>query len=161
MQTHILRVRTKTHWLGARWTPDDSGKSIRKFERDQKGLWKIDASHWLWAMSEAATYNGLPRKWADKVRLPAAIPLPTLRLFIRKYRIGENPKEKQAVHEAISPNTIITFPIYAFDLEESTGSPGATKEEIYKVFSVIGEIIGLSPWGNSYGYGRFVVLPSQ
>jgi hypothetical protein len=32
-----------------------------------------------------------------------------------------------------------------------------TKEEVKECFTIIGESIGLSPWGSKFGYGRFIV----
>lgn len=159
----LLRCRLTRPFLGARRTKD----GIRVFDINvinNKKYLEVDTIQWRWALREAFDSLGLvPEVDLDYVRLPADILSPTIRTYSRAW----NPKNPvcRETFECYQAGTVITFPIFILgELEQKsfngisiTASRPPTREEIEKSFSIIGESIGLSPWGSKFGYGRFIV----
>lgn len=61
----------------------------------------------------------------------------------------------------IDVGTVLTFKLLVpGDPEPGTQSRGRTPTELEltRIFETIGEMLGISPWGSRFGYGRFKVV---
>lgn len=111
-------------------------------------------------MQEAFDSMGLiPAVDIDYLRLPAEIVAPTIRTYKRTWE-----SRSEESFECFQAGTVITFPVFILaELEQRNfngiqlNSRPPTKEEVKECFTIIGESIGLSPWGSKFGYGRFIV----
>lgn len=122
-------------------------------------MWEIDQLQWRWAMNEALAAMGIAdQTTADFIRLPLYIQCPKVNYYERAYRSeGERKKE---VFESFRGGSIFTIPVTILRNKENEHDAGIrppTKEEALKMFSIIGEDVGISPWGSKFGYGRFYV----
>lgn len=141
---------------------------MRTFDRqklDGVEYLELDNAQWRWALREAFQSMGLiPEVDLDYLRLPVSIKMPTIRMYVRVW----DPKSKKnnECFESIQAGAVITIPVFILsELEQSSqfngiqiGSRAPTKEEVIQAFRIIGESIGLSPWGSKFGYGRFNLL---
>lgn len=104
----------------------------------------------------------LDKSDVDYVRLPTRIVMPKTHLYVRVLD-RQNP-DKRNTFESIQAGTVVSFPILILGQLESQNkldlfkSRPPTVEEVKQCFSIIGEDIGLSPWGSKFGYGRFILL---
>lgn len=124
---------------------------------------KVNTAQWRWAMKEALDSMGiLAETGIDYVRLPIKLKAPS----IRYYSLRGSSKEggRNTVHECFQAGTVLTIPVFVLSvLEGSDGMAGLfnqrppTEKEVVECFSIIGECIGLSPWGSKSGFGRFSV----
>lgn len=155
-----LRLRVTKPWLGDRRTKD-----TRNFDTDKIGdkvYLSLDLVMWRWALKEALDSIGiLAQTDIDFIGLPAMIPSPQLRMY-RRIWDPKNPN-KQEMFQCIQTGTVLTIPITIFSalpdnpMAEALKLRPPTEEELKKCFAVIGESIGLSPFGSRFGYGRFIV----
>lgn len=123
-----------------------------------------DCAQWKWAVRQAFEVMGLiPEVDPDYVKLPVTIKAPTMRLYSRAW----NPKNstQRETFWCFQQGTVLTFPILILsELETEARNQGfvvssrpPTKEEVLECFKIVGEDIGLSPWGSKFDYGRFTV----
>lgn len=159
-KTVTLKLRITRPWLAERKLKD-----IRKFDVDTVGdklFMSLDLVRWRWAIKEALDGIGvLGETDIDYIGLPASIPAPSFRLYKRIW----DPKDpgKQELFQCIPSGTVLTIPLVIFSslpdnpMAAYLGLRPPTEEEIRKCFSVIGESIGLSPFGSRFGYGRFIL----
>jgi len=138
-----------------RTTPGNTG--------DRESLLLIEQEVWRWAMLDAIESLNLGVD-VNTIHLPPGIRMPTLFLFERKYRTRPRPplnqsKEKTSKHEMIRENSILGFRINISSPRPSDRetAPPPTMGDLEKIYNHIGEYIGLSPFGNQFGYGRFHV----
>lgn len=155
-----LRLRVKTPWLGER-----RAKDIRQFDISKIGdktYLFLDLVRWRWAIKEALDCMGILKDTdIDYIGLPATIPAPAIRMYKRRWD-NKNPQH-QEMFQCIQANTIITIPITILSslpdnpMAAALGTRPPTEEELIRCFAIIGESIGLSPFGSRFGYGRFDV----
>lgn len=154
----VIKCKLTTPFLGAR-----RKEKMRVFDINTVGdkkYFKIDNPQWRWALREAFGSMGLiPTVDIDYIRLPAEIQAPAIRTY---KRLWESRNEES--FECFQAGTVITFPVFILtELEQRNfngiqiSSRPPTKEEVKECFEIIGESIGLSPWGSKFGYGRFIV----
>jgi hypothetical protein len=121
---------------------------------------------WRWWMASAspdgAAFIG------RCVRQPREIVLPTLHLYERSYL--ERGKERRSVsHESIRKGTVLRFTFFvgieptdeeAHSIESVVGNLSEDRllALVKKTFDNLGNLIGISPWGSSKGFGRFDVV---
>lgn len=159
-----LKMKIVTPFLGDIRTGKDSRKlNIKRVIDDDYWLPKI--AQWRWAFSAAIESMGLDQAVdVDYVRFPAKIKSPKIRVYSRAYE--RNNPDATDMFECFSAGTVITFNVFvlgSLEVEssvESTKRP-PTKDEIIQAFKIIGESIGLSPWGSKFDYGRFEILTSD
>ena len=160
-----IKFRVTSKFLGSknthtgiwrfRTTSGESGES--------DDLLLIEQEVWRWAMLDAIESLNLEVD-VNMIHLPPGIRLPTLFLFERHYRTRPRPpsnqsKEKTSKHEMIRENSILGFKMNISSPrpgDRETAAP-PTIGDLEKIFNHIGEYIGLSPFGNHFGYGRFHV----
>ncbi|MEG1542924.1 MAG: hypothetical protein RR382_00170 [Tannerellaceae bacterium] len=122
---------------------------------------RTDQKLWSWAFREGAEIAGFMGECdLDLVRLPAFIKSPSTCFYDRVWD-KKNPRGRERF-EAIREGTSLTFYVTILSSQEPGGHQlivqrPPTREEIMDAFRIIGEHIGLSPFGSKFGYGRFVV----
>ena len=157
-----IRIKVTRPFLGARWS-----QGVKTFDMEEKDGVKYfipDNSQWRWALKEAlGSLNLVPEVDPDYVRLPVSILAPTVRRYSRAWD-PKNPTKRED-YESFQAGTVITFPVFILSQLEQPVFNGIriesrppTKDELINCFKIIGENIGLSPWGSKFGYGRFIVI---
>ena len=140
--------------------------STRKLSKKTVGntvYWLPKVTQWRWALKEAFNSMGLLTQTSvDFVRLPTRIVCPSTYMYSRAY--GGRDVDKKEMFESFRSGTVLTFNVFILSsLEQSNiminfPQRPPTVEETVKAFSIIGEDIGLSPWGSKFDYGRFTVV---
>lgn len=161
-----LRIKVTSQFLGNKM---DTARHVMRFDTKYKGKelwWKPDLEQWRWAMVEAldslSDSNQLMSDVdVDFVSFSTLIKAPTIRRFTRS-QTSRNPLRNQEF-ESFGVGTVLTIPVFLLGCMEKDRLGRAqvrppTPEELRKCFEIIGQNLGLSPWGNIYGYGRFDVL---
>ena len=159
-----LKIKLTSKMLGDQRTRDN----IRRFDRPAalQGDIRMDIPRWHWAIREAFSSLQLDEVDHRKILMEHRLKSPRVDLYVRKWtqenkRTGakENCRE---MFENIREGAELTLQVLVTDElspeELDVGLRAPTPEELTKVFSVIGELVGISPWGNNFGYGRFTVL---
>jgi hypothetical protein len=134
-----LNIEVKKHWLAA----DKSDVGIRKFRRTTSGLVELPDMLWRNTIHAAAMELGISIE-KDSFRFPEGVAVDT-----SEYERVYNRINKERF-ESIEPGTVIRLRLL---LETE-----ADQETMLRVMDLCGELYGLSPWGNKFGYGRFTVL---
>lgn len=158
-----ITCRLDTPFLGDLHSRDRILRFDTSTDSDGTVWLHTNMAQWRWALKEAMDSMGiLAESNIDYVRLPVKIKAPTVRLYSRRRssRDGKAPD----THQCFQAGTVITFSVFLLtNLEESGGCSELfnqrppTEEELVECFKVIGECIGLSPWGSKTGFGRFTV----
>jgi hypothetical protein len=146
-----IKIRLTQPMLGQQRDPS----GIRRFTRTSAAALAIDHERWIWAFNEAA--KALHLEVDTSALHPSdGIASPTIVLYNRKWvdRKSGSERQRQEMFESVRKGTVLTFRLAV------TGSqllPAPTPDEVKALFSYIGEFIGISQWGNRFGYGRFTV----
>jgi hypothetical protein len=152
-----VKIRLTRHMLGQQRTTD----GVRRFTRvrsDDNRI-SLDLQHWSWAFREAASSLHLPVN-ISTLYPAAGIAVPTLVMYTRRWstKTADGRERPQSeMFEAIREGTVLTFQIVSSAGPEKQDGPAADPEQIKALLNFIGEYIGISQWGNKYGYGRFRV----
>lgn len=131
----------------------------------EEDYWLPKIAQWRWAFSSAIESMGLAQTVnIDFIRFPARIKSPKIRIYSRAYE--RNNPDATDMFECFSAGTVITFTIFVLGSLEveamvSENKRPPTREEIIQAFEIVGESIGLSPWGSKFDYGRFEILTSE
>lgn len=150
-----LKIRLDKAFLGKQCTREQ----IRRFHKTKAGEIGIDADQWAWALREAAVSLRLDATVdLDCIRFEEGFRSPSLGLYVRKWH--EKGKKRQEMFESIRENTILTMDVlitsvYADQIASSKAPP--TGEQFTSLMNFAGKMIGLSPWGSKFGFGRFHV----
>ena len=155
-----MRLRLRTPLLGNQQTPEN----VRRFVRDdafRPPRLKVDLAQWYWAVGqamEALGYSGLDQ---FAVRFEDSMQAPKLQLYVRRWSDTKRGDREQEMFESIGKGTILTFHPLLLSTQEPSQAESRrippTPEELRKVMSCVGDMLGLSPWGSKFGYGRFTV----
>lgn len=147
----------------------DGTRALNTYEKDKLKYFLPDIIQWRWALNQAFESTGLIEDSVlDFIRLPQRIVAPQIYLYSR-VRDKKNPNNRE-MFESFRTGTVISFPVFILSTLETTTAlqdnyPEShrppTKEELIQCFSLVGDQIGLSPWGSNYGYGRFDVLTAD
>lgn len=150
-----LKMRLTSPWLGQQRT----NQHVRRFRREKDGRLMIDTAQWQWALQEAAEALHIEDIDIATIRTESGFDAPTLQLFNRRYSHKGKPHEE--MFESIRENTILTFNILVTKplpiVGESNGQRQPDIDELNKLFGFVGKMIGLSPWGTRFGFGKFTV----
>lgn len=155
------KVKVTSSWLGSERTV----QQVRRFERDShtKKL-KLDLAQWNWAVNQAVESLCMSDVDVSAIRFPVHLDPPSLELLVRRWSHLNKGEQKESF-ESIRAGTHLTFDVLlASSREPAAGTGGKndarppTRAEYEKIMKFIGEHVGLSPWGNRMGYGRFELL---
>jgi len=139
-------------------------EGVRRFDRAKafNSHIQLDVAQWLWAIQSAMTAIHMEELDAQAIRLPLTIDAPAIDLYTRKWMDGRTKKQKRESFEAIKGGAVITIDVVL--LEEPDPADGSTRfiqtptiDEFRKLMTFVGKMLGLSPWGSRFGYGRFSV----
>lgn len=151
----LLEVKLKltSEMLGCDRRPD----GVRRFIRTPNGNIKIGIEHWDWAFREAA--SSLRREIDTGCLHPnEGIPCPSLCLYQRQFPDKKKPTHvRKEPFEAVSRNCVLTFKIALTEPRDPARVP-PTVGDVIDMFGFIGEFLGISQWGNQFGFGRFTVI---
>jgi hypothetical protein len=146
-----LRLKLTSAYLGNKNTREH----VRKFDRTPEGLIRIDKALWLWAFQEALEAF----QWFDidssciRMELTEA---PATILYNRRWRQGDQALTEK--FEAISKGGILGFRVLILNRSEAPAKRPPSLDEFRALLNTIGQMIGVSPWGSKFEYGRFLVL---
>lgn len=146
-----IKLRLTSPLLGQQRDPS----GIRRFTRTHNKALAIDLERWIWAFNEAAEALHLG-VLTDALHPSDGIASPTLDLHHRHWvdRKSGREQQKSEMFECVRKGTVLTFRI-AVTCKDKLPPP--TQEQLKAMFNYIGEFIGISQWGNRFGYGRFTV----
>lgn len=146
-----IKIRLNTPMLGQQRDPS----GIRRFTRAAGNALAIDLERWIWAFNEAAKALHL-EVYTGALHPAAGISAPTLVFYNRRWIDRKQGKEtpRSEMFESVRKGTVLTFRVAVTDGQEL---PAPNAEHLKHLFSYIGEFIGISQWGNRFGYGRFAV----
>jgi hypothetical protein len=133
---------------------------VRRFIRQKEDL-LLDLAHWTWALEEAAQGLHMDVEYGA-VLFPTVLRMPSLHRYVRNYyeknkRTGNSVK-KEEWFEMIREGTILTIPVTLAHAKPGQAKPTPTPEQFKTMMAEVGETIGLSPFGNRMGFGRFEVV---
>lgn len=160
----ILRCKLTSPFLGDQRSASGTRKFDTAIYKDELYFLPNNAQ-WRWALKEAMDAIGvLAESNIDFVRLPSRILAPKIHLYTRILD-RQNPDRRDRF-DCFQEGTVISFPVMILGSLEQNNPLGLperppTQDEIIQCFELIGESIGLSPWGSKFGYGRFMLLPEQ
>lgn len=146
-----VKIRLTRPLLGER----RYGDNVRRFKKTRDGKIDIDPAHWNWAFSQAASSLHLA---VDYSALSPALGLvtPSLVLYNRRFTARKEGKEINGseMHEAVSAGTLISFELAVLECLGKK-EPAPSQEQTAEMLSFVGSFVGISQWGNKFGYGRF------
>lgn len=152
---HRLRIKLTTPFLGSVRT----NASQRKFQRTHGGRIEIPIPQWQWALREAAETLFPEKLNTDSIRF-RDIEAPTLTLYKRSWK--QKGKNNDDFFECIREGTVLTLDAMLPKTPESSGDGIPVTFYHYRpIMCFVGELVGLSPWGSKFGYGRFSVLDDE
>lgn len=156
-----IKLKVRTSWLGSERTVNQ----VRRFERDvHANKLKLDLAQWNWALSQAVDDLRMDHIDVSSIRFPTTLVSPTLELLKRRWSSKSKGHEEEKF-ESIRTGTHLSLDVFITSSREPAANTGGkesgkspTASEFQTIMAFIGEHIGLSPWGNRMGYGRFEVL---
>jgi len=156
-----VKIKLKKPFLGNCRTTD----KIRRFDRSKafKHNIQVDMLRWNWTIEEAISALELDLD-PSSIRVNPTYSAPKIELFVRRWRDGKSGKQREEMFEAIKAGAVLSFEVLVINNKEPEGSNAddtfkkPTIKDLYKILTLVGEILGLSPWGSKFGYGRFEVL---
>jgi hypothetical protein len=152
-----VKLRLTRHMLGQQRTTDGVRRFTRVRDEDSRIL--VDLQHWSWAFREAATALHLTVN-VGTLYPASGIKSPTLVMYTRRWntRTSDGRERPQSeIFEAIREGTVLTFQLVNASGPEKADAPAPNCDQLTQLLNFIGEFIGISQWGNKYGYGRFRV----
>lgn len=151
-----VKIKLTSPLLGDQRTRE----GVRRFDKTDDDFLILSPAHWYWACKEAACSLHMDNMEPETIKAPDKILIPTLHLYNNRYR-SESGRQLQEMFECIKAGTVITFYTLITGLELgqiSSGKVPATQDDLLKILTLIGQHIGMSPWGNKFGFGRFNVV---
>lgn len=169
MESQTKRVTLRCKLISPFLGDQRSASNVRRLDsttQDGVTYFLPSNAQWRWALKEAMDACGiLSESDVDYVRLPTRILMPKTHLYVRV--IDRQNPDKRNTFECFQAGTVVSFPILVLGQLENQPAINLVKErpptveEIRKCFQIIGEDIGLSPWGSKFGYGRFILLDDE
>lgn len=122
-------------------------------------MWEVDQRRWKWALDQACRALGMDSDnvSVDYIALPTSVPVAGVTPYVRRHR--DHGTIREVRHEAIRSSSRIRVKVVVLDtLEHGNGDTRPpTQDELFDMFKLVGDNIGLSPYGSQLGYGRFSV----
>lgn len=148
-----LKIKLTSAWLGEIRRGTDK---VRRFQRGSSDdLLAFDLPRLQWTLQQACDALHLRHVDTSAIRFNEGFKSPTLQSYRRRYKSKGSAQED--FFEAIPKGTILTIPLLITDKnpENSTAKKPPTRAEMESILKLLGGMLGMSPWGNQYGYGRF------
>ena len=152
-----VKIRLTNLMLGQQRTTGGVRRFTRVRDDDKRIL--VDHQHWNWAFKEAADALHIPVNISTMY--PASgIAAPTLVMYTRRWTTKTadgRDRPQSEIFEAVREGTVLTFQLFSAGGPERLDLPAPNAEQTRQLLDFIGEFIGISQWGNKFGYGRFRV----
>lgn len=157
-----VRIKFTRPFLGTR--PGRDGVRTIDVDRrpagEEDAMLCLDHAQWRWVMKEALDSLGLSSQTSvDFIRFPAKAKAPKISRYMKVFD-SKNPK-KNPVFECFPAGSVLAFSVFLLGSEEGDATDNKrpmTEDEFKECLKLVGEFIGISPWGSKFGYGRFDVL---
>ena len=148
--------------LGDQATRDN----LRKFDSPPvlDGDIRLSIPRWHWAVQEAAKQANLECVDVKRIMVNYRLRRPKMELYNRSWFEDRKGKKVRCseMFESIRAGAELTLGFLVVDSadpsEQDSDLRSPTLEELTVLMQTIGEYIGVSPWGSSFGYGRFDVM---
>ena len=150
-----LKLRVVSPWLGDIRRGKDTH---RRFQRGHtKSVLAFDLPRLQWTFKEACDALHLDHVDVKTIRMEEGFRSPTLISYRRRYNYQKQKQED--FFEAIREGTVLTMQVLVTRPMPESNLPKKppTQEELEQIFKFVGSMLGLSPWGGHFGYGRFDV----
>lgn len=139
----ITQIRLTNYFLGE-LRPDN--RQVRRFKKDRQGRIAINQKSWLEQFDLAARNLQMDVNCFRTIVPPVAILPASVHLYRRCYS-----KVHVELFEAFRTGTVITFELMLRD--DLPKCPNLI--QLQSILSFTGERLGLSQFGNKFGFGRF------
>jgi hypothetical protein len=161
-----LKIKLKKPFLGA----NASQEGVRRFSRESKlpSHIDLDLARMGWCLSEAVDALDLQDVSTDCIIFETSYKAPKLSLYTRRWRQqikGGKTEWQSERFESIQAGCNLVLRVLLLNrLDPATeeisedGLRPPTVKEFEAMIKFVGNILGMSPWGNNFGYGRFKVL---
>lgn len=148
-----VKIKLTSAWLGQQRTKEQ----IRRFRKlKPSNNIAIDNAQWQWAFQEAADALHLNHVDVSTIYTDQGFEAPTLQLYNRRYT--HNGKPHQELFESIRENTVITLEmLVTTPTQQNKLTQSPSKSELDQILCFVGRMLGLSPWGSRFGFGRFKI----
>jgi hypothetical protein len=143
---YIVQVRLMSEWLGE-LKPDHKG--VRRFKTTRDRRVDVNARVWQDQFSLAARNLQLDLDIRRTFIPPSGIVPASIHKHLRRYS-----KVYEEIFESFRKGTIITFDLMIRD--DLPKHPEGM--QLKTMFSFVGRNLGLSQFGNGFGYGRFELV---
>jgi hypothetical protein len=159
-----LRIKLTSRFMGSLRTDTP----LRKLNRPPRlnGEIETDTAHWNWAVQQAA--SNLKDVDPASIRVPASFQPTRIEVYQHNWtrRISTSKMVRTEVcsglFESLRPGAVLTLPFMLVSElapeDMDSGLRPATAEEFMEIMKIVGEMLGISPWGSRFGFGRFRVL---
>jgi hypothetical protein len=145
-----LKIKLTSVWLGNQRTREN----VRRFRRDRDGKIAVDLAQWNWTFQQAADALHMDDIDTDTIRPQVNIDPPSLVLYRRNYT--HKNKQQCEMFEALRENCVLNIQVLVTTSDKQDKFP-PDLARLSNIFRFTGMLLGLSPWGGQYGYGRFDV----
>lgn len=151
-----LRIKATEPFLGNKRTPPakPGDLCVRRFVRKEEEI-ALDLAQWNWAVEQAALALHIDID-TNSVRFPVSIQRPSLVLYVRRWH--HQGKRKEEMFESIRDGAELGIDVLLTSVSENENKRPPTQDEFLKIMTFIGDMLGLSPFGSKFGYGRFKVI---
>jgi hypothetical protein len=143
----LARIKLTKAWLGDQQPGNDG---VRRFQKAGH-LMKVNDAMWRAQFKEAV--SNLHLRINDNAIQPPRELLPaSIHLYTRHYS-----QVKVDYFESFRKGTVLNIQF----LVKESGLPAPSLEQFTQILKFVGQWLGLSPWGNKFGYGTFDVLETS
>jgi hypothetical protein len=153
-----LKIKVTSPWLGDIRRAKDTH---RRFQRgNTPDILAFDLPRLYWTLEEARDALKLPHVDIKTIRMEEGFRSPTLTSYRRRFSSRQGTQKQEDFFEAIRENTLLNMQVLVtrqMTQHTSTSKP-PTQEELSQIFKFVGAMLGLSPWGGHFGYGRFELI---
>lgn len=129
--------------------------NIRRFKLTRDKKLDVDPAHWNWAFQQAAESLHFE---VDSAALSPELGIkpPRVDLYNRQFMTRKLGKETRGseLHECVKAGTVLTFNLAVLRPNDAK-LPTPSLDQIRDMLQFVGAHIGISQWGNKFGYGRF------
>jgi hypothetical protein len=159
-----FKIRLRTVVLGDEHAQSSDGRPVFRFVRSSRpgfeSCWDISPQAWSFAVREALEICKADDMLPDMFGCPLPVKMPSIHLYVRRGKPSAKPfsQTKEHRHECFNSNTVLTVRASFTRSRQAPAIPCPSYADAALVLQCIGENIGISTWGSSFGYGRFDLL---
>jgi len=153
-----IKLKATSPWLGDIRRGKDK---IRRFQRGHTAdILAFDLPRLQWSFKEACEALHLNHVNTKVIRMEEGFVAPKLVSYRRRYNHQKKKEQQEDFFEAIREGTHLTMQVLVTQAPPDTHDHliPPDQNELEQIFRFIGKMLGLSPWGGHFGYGRFEVL---